>query len=179
MEGRQAMEKLESASPAAAASSRRGFFQAGILGLGAVIAAALGLPALAYLLTPPKNRAQAPWIDLGDAGRFAPGAPTEVAFRRTRTDAWKVTSEKDTTWVVKRADGGLTAFSPECTHLGCAYHWDDGRHEFVCPCHNSVFRLDGTVVSGPAPRPLDRYETKVENGKLMLGRLQAPNTRNA
>jgi len=27
------------------------------------------------------------------------------------------------------------------------------------------------VVSGPAPRPLDRYETKVENGKLLLGRL--------
>ena len=31
--------------------------------------------------------------------------------------------------------------------------------------------LDGKVVAGPAPRPLDRYETRVENGKLLLGPL--------
>jgi menaquinol-cytochrome c reductase iron-sulfur subunit len=173
------MEEIESASTAAAASSRRGFFQTGILGLGAAISAALGLPALAYLLTPPKARPQASWIDLGDVNRFAAGAPVEVAFRRNRTDAWKVISEKDTVWVVKAADGGVTAFGPQCTHLGCAYHWDDGRHEFVCPCHSSLFRIDGSVISGPAPRPLDRYETKVENGKLMLGRLEAPGARQA
>jgi Rieske Fe-S protein len=35
------------------------------------------------------------------------------------------------------------------------------------------------VISGPAPRPLDRYETKVENGKLMLGRLETLSERRA
>ena len=170
----------ESDPPAAAAgSSRRGFFDAAILGLGAAITAALGLPALAYLLTPPKSEQQDTWIEIGDLDRFAVGAPLEVAFRRNRADAWKVVSEKDTAWVVKRADGGVTAFGPQCTHLGCAYHWDDRRHEFLCPCHSSLFRIDGSVVSGPAPRPLDRYETKVENGKLMLGRLQRSSERQA
>jgi len=28
------------------------------------------------------------------------------------------------------------------------------------PCHNSLFSIDGRVLAGPAPRPLDRYETK-------------------
>ncbi|HEY1219622.1 MAG TPA: Rieske (2Fe-2S) protein, partial [Bryobacteraceae bacterium] len=164
---------------AAAGNSRRGFFQVGILGLGAAIAAALGLPTLAYLLTPPKSKQQELWIEIGELNKFATGAPLEVAFRRNRTDAWKVVSEKDTAWVVKRADGGVTAFGPQCTHLGCAYHWDDGRQQFLCPCHSSLFRIDGSVISGPAPRPLDRYETKVENGKLMLGRLRTASERRA
>jgi menaquinol-cytochrome c reductase iron-sulfur subunit len=174
------MEELGSVPPAAAAgNSRRGFFQVGILGLGAAIAAALGLPTLAYLLTPPKSKQQELWIEIGELNKFATGAPLEVAFRRNRTDAWKVVSEKDTAWVVKRADGGVTAFGPQCTHLGCAYHWDDGRQQFLCPCHSSLFRIDGSVISGPAPRPLDRYETKVENGKLMLGRLRTASERRA
>ncbi|MGD0667995.1 MAG: ubiquinol-cytochrome c reductase iron-sulfur subunit [Bryobacteraceae bacterium] len=174
------MERLGS-DPAAtpAGSSRRSFFEAVILGLGAVIGAGLGLPALAYLLAPPKSRQQGAWIEIGELDKFSAGAPIEVAFRRIRADAWKVVSEKDTAWVVKRADGGVTAFGPQCTHLGCAYHWDDGRQEFVCPCHSSLFRIDGSVISGPAPRPLDRYETKVEDGKLMLGRLRISSERQA
>ncbi|MGB9458377.1 MAG: ubiquinol-cytochrome c reductase iron-sulfur subunit [Bryobacteraceae bacterium] len=174
------MERLGS-DPAAtpAGSSRRSFFEAVILGLGAVIGAGLGLPALAYLLVPPKSRQQGAWIEIGELDKFSAGGPIEVAFRRIRADAWKVVSEKDTAWVVKRADGGVTAFGPQCTHLGCAYHWDDGRQEFVCPCHSSLFRIDGSVISGPAPRPLDRYETNVENGKLMLGRLRISSERRA
>ena len=74
--------------------------------------------------------------------------------------------------MVKTQQGAVTAFGPQCTHLGCAYHWDAGNHEFICPCHSSVFSIEGEVQSGPAPRPLDRYEAKVEKGKLMLGRLR-------
>ena len=81
---------------------------------------------------------------------------------------------KSTAWVVKHADNSLVAFGPQCTHLGCAYHWDESKSEFLCPCHTSLFSIDGQVTSGPAPRPLDRYETKVEGKKLWLGPLQAP-----
>ena len=66
-------------------------------------------------------------------------------------------------------DGQVVAFAPQCTHLGCAYHWDDPKKQFLCPCHTSVFSIDGAVVSGPAPRPLDRFESKVEKNKLLLG----------
>ena len=47
----------------------------------------------------------------------------------------------------------MVAFNPACTHLGCAYHWDESPNNFVCPCHASVFSIDGKVLVGPAPRP--------------------------
>jgi menaquinol-cytochrome c reductase iron-sulfur subunit len=138
-------------------TSRRGFFIVGIYSLGALIAAALGLPAAAYLLLPPKARKEDVWIEVGDVTRLTPNSPVELTFRRNRVDGWKVLSEKSTAWVVKQADDRVVAFGPQCTHLGCAYHWEDGKNDFLCPCHTSVFSIDGAVISGPAPRPLDRY----------------------
>jgi Rieske Fe-S protein len=78
-------------------------------------------------------------------------------------------NEKSTAWVVRKDDQNVVAFAPQCTHLACAYHWDDKANNFLCPCHNSVFSIDGNVVSGPAPRPLDRYVTKIDQGKLLIG----------
>ena len=155
-------------------SSRRTFYLAAIYGIWGLIAAALGLPALVYLLVPPRMRRQGEWVEAGDIAQLLAGMPVEVAYRRLRVDGWKVVSEKDTAWVVKSADNQVTAFGPQCTHLGCPYHWDEGKNEFVCPCHNSVFAITGQVVSGPAPRPLDRYETRLQGTKLLLGRLQTP-----
>jgi menaquinol-cytochrome c reductase iron-sulfur subunit len=76
--------------------------------------------------------------------------------------------------VVKSADNKVTAYWPQCTHLGCAYHWEQDKNEFLCPCHNSLFGVDGKVLGGPAPRPLDRYETKVQGNKLLLGKMRTP-----
>ena len=155
--------------------TRRGFGYAVIYGLGALIGAALTIPAALYLLVPPKKRKEQDWVDAGDVTGLKPGSPEEMTFRRMHTDGWKVYSEKGTAWVVKMPSGEIVAFSPICTHLGCAYHWDAANGDFVCPCHNSVFALDGAVVSGPAPRPLDRFETKVEDSQLWLGSIhQSP-----
>jgi menaquinol-cytochrome c reductase iron-sulfur subunit len=123
-------------------------------------------------LLPPKARKEDVWIEVGDVTRLTPNSPVELTFRRNRVDGWKVLSEKSTAWVVKQADDRVVAFGPQCTHLGCAYHWEDGKNDFLCPCHTSVFSIDGAVISGPAPRPLDRYETKIDGTKLMLGRLR-------
>jgi len=101
-------------------------------------------------------------------------SPVEMTFRRNRIDGWKVISEKSTAWVVKHADSSVTAFGPQCTHLGCAYHWEDAKSEFLCPCHSSLFAMDGKVVSGPAPRGLDQYETKIQSGRLLIGPLHKP-----
>ena len=101
-----------------------------------------------------------------------------MAFRRNRMDGWKVISEKGTAWVVKQADNSIVAFGPQCTHLGCAYHWEEGKSDFLCPCHSSVFGIDGKVVSGPAPRPLDRFDTQVKGSKLLLGKLRQSKEQN-
>lgn len=159
----------------AAGETRRSFYAAAIYGIWGIITAALAAPALVYLLVPPRMRRQSEWVDAGDLSQVPSGTPVEVTFRRNRVDGWKVSSEKGTAWVLKTADNQVVAYGPECTHLGCAYHWDGGKNEFVCPCHNSVFAIDGRVIGGPAPRPLDRFQTKIEGNKLMLGPLhEAP-----
>jgi len=94
--------------------------------------------------------------------------PEEVVFRRSRVDGWRVLNEKTTAWVVRTDQNNVIAYAPSCTHLGCAYHWDDPSKTFVCPCHTSAFSLDGKVLTGPAPRPLDRFVTRVDNGKLLI-----------
>src|SRR5947207_7866369 len=100
-------------------TSRRNFYVVAIYGLWGAISAALGLPALIYLLFPPKVKKGQEWIEIGDISRIAPDSPVEITYRRTKVDGWKVSSEKSTAWVVKTADDKVTAFGPQCTHLGC------------------------------------------------------------
>ncbi len=148
---------------------RRSLLISAILGAAGLIAAGLGIPALAYLAAPPRKARQPRWADAGDLSSIEPGSPEQVRFRRTRVDGWKTTYENATAWVVKDTEGRLTAFLPQCTHLGCAYHWEKQARQFACPCHGSRFAPDGRVLAGPAPRPLDRYVIKVVGTRVWLG----------
>ena len=170
------MEQPTEASPLVVdvPPTRRAFYLVFINGVMGLIGLALALPAAIYLLFPPKARKSQQWVETADLSNIPTGAPTEIAFERTRVDGWKVSTEKATAWVVKQPNNDVVAFSPICTHLGCAYHWDDPSHTFVCPCHTSVFSMDGKVLSGPAPRPLDRFMTKIDSGKLEIGPVEPP-----
>ncbi|MEO7144670.1 MAG: ubiquinol-cytochrome c reductase iron-sulfur subunit [Bryobacteraceae bacterium] len=149
--------------------SRRKFYLAFINGLGALITGALAIPAALYLLVLPKSSKSIQWVQAADLSLLPDKTPQEVSFPEKRVDGWKVSTEKATAWVVKTSDTQVVAFSPRCTHLGCAYHWVAKDNNFFCPCHTSTFAIDGRVLSGPAPRPLDRYEVKLEGAKLLLG----------
>ncbi len=153
-------------------TTRRTFHLAAIYALGTLIALALAIPTLLYLLVPPKARSRLKWIDAGDISQLPPGQPVALSFQQNRLDGWKVVTEKKTAWVVKEADNKVVAFGPQCTHLACAYHWEAAADKFVCPCHGSEFSIEGKVLAGPAPRPLDRYVTKIENNRLQLGELK-------
>lgn len=152
--------------------NRRVFHLSVIYGLWTVIGAAMSIPAAVYLLFPPRAKKKPEWVDVGDLAQIRVNTPEEVVFRRMRVDGWKVTSEKSTAWVVRTSERDVVAFAPQCTHLGCAYHWDEQNKEFLCPCHTSTFALDGRVLAGPAPRPLDRFNIKVDGSKLWLGDVQ-------
>ena len=66
------------------------------------------------------------------------------------------------------ADGGFLALSRICTHLGCSVPWDEEKNQFICPCHGSTFNLTGEVLTAPAPRPLDTYPVRIENGIIKV-----------
>jgi menaquinol-cytochrome c reductase iron-sulfur subunit len=149
--------------------TRRSFYEVCIHGLGGLMAAVLAVPALAYLFVKPKSKKRSDWVQAADLTQLRTQSPEEVVFHRARVDGWRVVNEKTTAWVVKLDDKNVVAYSPSCTHLGCAYHWDAQLKNFICPCHTSTFSIDGNVLAGPAPRPLDRYAIRVESGKLFIG----------
>ena len=53
---------------------------------------------------------------------------------------------------IYRARAGFKALSASCPHLGCVIA-SSGRG-FRCPCHGSTFDEKGSVLGGPAPKPL-------------------------
>lgn len=140
-----------------------------ICGSWTLIGMGLAVPAAVYLLWPPQAREESEWIEAGSLTQLPVRTPEEFVFRRNRVDGWKVVSEKANAWVVKMEENRVVAFSPRCPHLGCGYHWNTKTNEFLCPCHASTFSIDGDVLTGPAPRSLDRFEVKVEGHKLLLG----------
>jgi glycine/D-amino acid oxidase-like deaminating enzyme/nitrite reductase/ring-hydroxylating ferredoxin subunit len=54
--------------------------------------------------------------------------------------------------------GAVHAVSARCTHLGCIVHFNEAERAWECPCHGSRFAVDGSVIQGPANRPLERKD---------------------
>ncbi|OEJ61826.1 [Fe-S]-binding protein [Streptomyces agglomeratus] len=57
--------------------------------------------------------------------------------------------------VYRDESGGTRVVSARCTHLGCLVRFNDAEKVWECPCHGSRFGADGTVLHGPATRPLE------------------------
>ena len=151
---------------------RRGFLVASINGLMGLITVALALPSAAYLLGGSKSKRPADWVAAGDIGKLEVGAPEQVVFERVRRDGWKTVTEKASAWMVKTGDKDVVAYSPICTHLGCAVSWDGAAKNFACPCHTSSFGTDGKVLAGPAPRALYRFDIKLDGNTILLGEIR-------
>ncbi len=63
--------------------------------------------------------------------------------------------------VYRPGEKTVEAFSAICTHQGCTVA--PAGAEFHCPCHGSVYNAqDGTVLNGPAPKPLQRFTAAIE-----------------
>ena len=70
--------------------------------------------------------------------------------------------------LVQQTAGTVTALSAICTHQGCTVM--AAKSDLECPCHGSVFALDGSVKQGPAPSPLPPVDVHVVNGTVMAGK---------
>jgi cytochrome b6-f complex iron-sulfur subunit len=156
---------VERVTPPGKGPERRSLLRFAWLGLGA---AALGEVAwiVASFLRPrreaPKDAAAL--VAAGPTEGFAPGSVT--AFPAGRF------------YLVRLPDGGFLALSRQCTHLGCSVPWDEASGRFACPCHASAFDLRGDVLAPPAPRPLDLFAVRIENGIVKVD-VSAPIRRSA
>jgi Rieske Fe-S protein len=148
---------------------RRQFLSLATWAIGGLIGAALSVPAIAYIIGPAFERLQAQeWIPLGSASKVELGVPTLFKTKIERQTGWIVNEEELSFYIFSENGRDFIAMSNICTHLGCRVRWIDDNDQFFCPCHNGIFDKDGTVTAGPAPRALDQYEVKVEDGQLYV-----------
>ena len=92
-------------------------------------------------------------ITLGSPADFQPG--TATYFNEGRL------------WLVN-AGGHFFALSQRCPHLGCRVPFCKTSGRFECPCHGSVYDIAGEYIQGPAPRGMDRFELRLDNGMLVV-----------
>jgi cytochrome b6-f complex iron-sulfur subunit len=139
------------------ATSRRRFLTAMWMGFG--VAALFELIWIAASFLRPRRwraalEAARGVVVAGPVERFEPGSVT--AFREGRF------------YLVRLADGGFLALHRKCTHLGCTVPWITEEQRFACPCHGSAFDLRGDVLNPPAPRALDLFRVRIENGVVKV-----------
>jgi menaquinol-cytochrome c reductase iron-sulfur subunit len=149
---------------------RRRFLIGTISVIGAGITAAIGVPAIVFVTGPTRaDTGEDTWIRLGAASSVDPGAPpTLMKAVVTRRSGYREEEQEVSVFVTTEDGRDFLVLSNVCTHLGCRVRWVDDQDGFFCPCHNAVFGPDGGVVSGPPPRPLDRFESTVEEGQILF-----------
>jgi menaquinol-cytochrome c reductase iron-sulfur subunit len=147
---------------------RRTFFSYLFAAIAAFITAALAIPLAGAAILPTLRRREVDWLDAGPVDSFPTGQPRTTQLTLTRRDGWIAVEEPKSIWVIRDNGNDFTVFNARCTHLGCAFSWQEGQQRFVCPCHGGIFAADGAHVAGPPPRGLDTMEWRVDNGALMV-----------
>lgn len=152
------------------AVSRRKLLKIGVGVLGGGLGLVPIVPALGYLVHPLRRGPAEAGAMLAAGRRSGFGkVPVRVDLYADQRDAWSRESnvKVGSCWVHEQ-DGKLQALSTRCPHLGCSVDFDAKENAFKCPCHRSAFKLDGTVLGGPAPRPMDNLDLQETNGLVTI-----------
>lgn len=71
--------------------------------------------------------------------------------------------------IIINTPSGLRAYSAVCTHFACIVKWNPSTGRVECPCHDGFFDpIDGSVISGPPPKPLLALTTEVVDGQIYV-----------
>jgi Rieske Fe-S protein len=171
------------APPAAPLPGRRSFFQRLTYGIGALAAAALGIPFFGYLFG--VRRAPVKWQPLGPITDFPQNETRLVTFDNPIRQPWDGMVARTDVYVryLGRDEHGndeaknhrFLVLAVNCAHLGCPVEWFQESGLFMCPCHGGVYYANGERASGPPPRGLFHiaYRVRRFDGLLQL-EVQAP-----
>ena len=167
--------------PQRAGWTRRDFFNWVLNVVMGIIAILVAIPALGVAITPAFQNPAPTWVNLGaatglqqssvQAGTGGVGTVVKAAYSYIEVDHWAKLPAADYAYL--RYIGGSCQFfilSPICTHLGCHVNWIQADNQFHCPCHGSVYTIDGLNVSGPAPLPLGVFRWKMVGPDVWIAR---------
>jgi Rieske Fe-S protein len=169
---------------------RSKFLEFSTLGLGGVIGGIVTLPVLGFTVLPPFIKQGHPEIDVGPIDDYPENKYVIATFLLNPKDG---EVSRRTAYI--RNNGLLagvpsfTILSNRCAHLGCPVQvnglpLDDQKKTekgvdliptaaaagFGCPCHGGQYDSEGNRTAGPPVRALDRYNFRIKNGRLLLGK---------
>lgn len=147
---------------------RRSFLIKLSLGLSFLSAAVAGVPVLAAIFAPLLQKTPKLWRKLGDLESFAIGTTNLVTFENADPEKWSGVTSRSAAWLRRDAADKFTAFSANCTHLGCPVRWEEDAHLFMCPCHGGVYYKDGSVAAGPPPKALVQYPVRINKSTIEI-----------
>jgi menaquinol-cytochrome c reductase iron-sulfur subunit len=149
-------------------TTRRGFFKLATVLLTTLVGLTLSIPLVGTLIGSAWRTRKGHGSKVAEVYSLPPGQPVSLTFADKIEDAYIHETVLHSVWAVKYSEAKVVVYSPICPHLGCKYNWNPQTGHFECPCHASVFALDGKVLAGPAPRPLDTLPIKIQNGELAV-----------
>jgi Rieske Fe-S protein len=110
-----------------------------------------------------------PVLELAEAAAMAPGTSRVFEYPGPGEPCLLIRVRDDSAGARSGGgDGGFVAFAQRCTHLGCPVVYRPAEGDLQCPCHAGYFSAaDGSVLRGPAPRPLPRVALERRAGALV------------
>ena len=129
--------------------------------LGGGVAASLAsffYPVVRFINPPQVSEASVNEVDAGKVQDLKPNSGKIVRFGNKPALLVRI---NDTEW---------KAFSAVCTHLNCTVQYRESRRDIWCACHNGTYNLNGQVVSGPPPRPLEELVVQIRGDEVVISR---------
>jgi len=168
----------QSPAPKEPASRRMFLIKLGVL-LNGIVALIIGIPIVRYLLGAARSdNDYLKWIDVGNVDDFKDGETTLINYVNPFADPWDGETRKIPAYVRRVSATDFAVFAVNCAHLNCPVRWFAESQLFMCPCHGGIYYADGSRASGPPPRGLFTYETKIEDGKLFIKAGEMPTLSN-
>jgi Rieske Fe-S protein len=127
----------------------KNFFTA--IGLGTI-----AVPIIAYFYPAELEEVPTDPIPVGSTDEIPVGKSKTVQFGRYPA-------------IVINTPDGIKAYSAVCTHFACITKWNEDLGQIVCPCHDGYFDpLDGSVISGPPPTPLEKLNVEIKDDNIYI-----------
>ncbi len=127
---------------------------------------AIGVPAARFAVGNSLEEGAHQWVTIGPADKIPADDFKRIVYQFRTKDAWRDVTRQGLLYARVGDDGKPFAVSAVCTHLGCNVRWRKDEQRFACPCHAGFYDVEGEVISGPPPRALDRFETRLKDGVL-------------
>ncbi|MEX0676447.1 MAG: Rieske (2Fe-2S) protein [Pirellulales bacterium] len=158
-----------------AAFERRGFFaRVGAILIGAIIVVVPAASSLAVFFDPLRRKAN-------NGSKFIKVAPLDAVpddgvvrqfpVIAEHVDAWNRSTEPVGAVYLRRPEGQAVpeCLTATCPHAGCFVAFDSQTNTFKCPCHNSSFEVDGTLIApSPSPRAMDALDCRVVGDEILV-----------